>query len=436
MVDHDQDARAQRGAGEGLAAPARPGRARRTHGRPARSMGTPPSTTADRLAMRCAAVPPMVAALLVLATLGTITLGVWLSGGTYRAFTHFYYIPIMLSALLFGLRGSVPVAVLAAVATGPLMPLDTSADAEQPFSTWVLRGLMFLLVGLIAGAAVQLRERSYDQRLAADLRDTMEGPTGGRAAVDLHLVPLVGEVLDGRRFHIVFQPIYALGDGHLIAVEAMTRFDLEPDLPPDRWFAAAHAAGRGVDLEIAAVEAALDAARELPPHVGLCVNASPATVADQRLLALARQHPTRPLTVEITEHAAIEDYPVLREALAALICLGVDLAVDDAGAGFASLQHIVQLEPDVIKLDMSLTQDVMASPLRRALAASLIEFTDRSGARLVVEGIETVADLSAWAGLGAHAVQGFVVGRPAALPAPGTNALILELRESGSPARA
>jgi EAL domain-containing protein (putative c-di-GMP-specific phosphodiesterase class I) len=216
----------------------------------------------------------------------------------------------------------------------------------------------------------------------------------------------------------VFQPVYAMDDGRLISVEALTRFDTPERTTPDRWFAAAHAAGLGVELEIAAAESALRAAHGLPPHVTLSVNASPATVADPRLLDLVRDHPDRRLMVEITEHAVIEDYPLLREALAALVSMGVELAVDDAGAGFASLQHIVQLEPDVIKLDLSLTQDVTGSPLRLALASALTEFTMRSGARLVVEGVETAADLAAWRRLGAYAVQGYLVGSPGGLPAP------------------
>lgn len=365
---------------------------------------------------------------LAVAVVGLATL-VWFVGGTSRATTHLFYLPVLLGALLFRMRGAVLVAVAASLATSPLMPMDTATGATQPLGMWIMRTSMFLVVGTLSGAVVELRERSFDQRLAADVLETLERPSVARTPVERALVPLVRRVLAERRFHPEFQPIYDLADGRLLGVEAVTRFDCEPARTPDRWFAAAHAAGLGVELEVAAIEEALAASVGLPDGVGLAVNASPATVADARLLAAVRRYDRRPLTVEITEHAVIEDYPVLREALAALVCLGVDLAVDDAGAGFASLQHIVQLEPDVIKLDMSLTQDVAASPLRRALAASLIEFTERSGARLVVEGIETLADLTAWASLGAHAVQGYVVGRPARLPvAPSSDVLDAMIR--------
>ena len=371
--------------------------------------------------------------LLAALTVGTVAL-VLLSGGTGSGLALLLSVPVLVAALRFGTRGAVAVATAAALA-GPAMPVSTASDQPQTTSAWLTRAVVLLLVAVVAGAVLEARDRSADRRLALEVRDAIERPPPSRSPVDRDLLPLLAPVLAERRLRPVFQPIYDLGDGRLLAVEAVTRFDTVPDRTPDRWFAAAHAAGLGVELELAAIEAALHGAQGLPAGVRLSCNASPATVADQRLVELVRAHPDRPLTMEITEHAVIEDYPLLREALAALVCLGVELAVDDAGAGFASLQHIVQLEPDVIKLDMSLTQDVASSPLRRALAASIVDFTERSGARLVVEGVETVEDLTAWAVLGAQAVQGFAVGRPGLLPAAPRSALLDTLVGTPEPAR-
>lgn len=372
--------------------------------------------------------------LLVVLTVGTAAL-VRLSGGAGSGLSPLLSVPVLVAALRFGTRGAVAVAAAAAVVAGPAIPLSTAGDQPPTTSMWLTGAVVLLVVAVVAGAVVEARDRSADRRLALEVRDAIGRPATTRA-VDRELVPLVPEVLARRRLRPAFQPIYALADGRLLAMEAVTRFDLLPDRSPDRWFAAAHAAGLGVDLELAAIEAALDGARGLPGDVRLSVNASPATVADQRLVELLRAHADRPLTVEITEHAVIEDYPLLREALAALVCLGVELAVDDAGAGFASLQHIVQLEPDVIKLDMSLTQDVASSALRRALAASIVDFTERSGARLVVEGVETMEDLAAWAALGAQAVQGFAVGRPGLLPAAPRSPRLDALVAAREPVRA
>jgi len=106
--------------------------------------------------------------------------------------------------------------------------------------------------------------------------------------------------------------------------------------------------------------------------------------------------------------------------------------VDDAGAGFASLQHIVRLAPDVIKLDISLTQDVGSSAVRRALGGGLVEFVHHTGATLVVEGIEDEADLRTWSELGADAVQGYLVGRPGAPTTDLASPIITALLDSQS----
>lgn len=378
--------------------------------------------------------PPGPAALLLVLLTAGAAAAIGLSGGPGRGLTLLLAVPVLLAALWFRARGALAVAAAATLLTSPAVPAAAAAGEPQTTAVWLTRTAALLLVAAVAGAVVEARERSAERRLADDLHQTI-GRSTTRTEVDRDLLPLLPRVLVERRFRPVFQPIYDLADGRLLAVEAVTRFDAVPDRSPDRWFAAAHAAGLGVELELAAIEAALHGAQGLPSGVRLSCNASPATVADQRLVELVRAHPGRPLTMEITEHAVIEDYPLLREALAALVCLGVELAVDDAGAGFASLQHIVQLEPDVIKLDMSLTQDVASSPLRRALAASIVDFTERSGARLVVEGVETVEDLTAWAALGAQAVQGFAVGRPGLLPAAPRSALLDALVGTPEPAR-
>ena len=125
----------------------------------------------------------------------------------------------------------------------------------------------------------------------------------------------------------------------------------------------------------------------------LSVNASPATLGDPRLLDLIRTT-DRQFVVEITEHAVVEDYHLLQDTVHDLRALGVQIAVDDAGAGISSLRHIVQLAPETIKVDISLTQGVGTSPLRRALARALIEFAQRTGAQLIVEGVEEVSDLT------------------------------------------
>ena len=384
----------------------------------------------DRVAHRATTIPSWLAALL----LGVMIVGIWVvvywTGGTRAAMPHLFYLPIILATLPFGLRGSLVVAAVAAVACGPFMPLDSVTGESQRLAGWLVRGAMFLTVGSVASLSLALRDRSYQLELSNELLATMTESTQSAQVVDKSLLPLVAGALEHRRFHPVYQPIYSLHDGRLVGVEALSRFDGDPYRTPDKWFAAAAAAGIGVELEIAAIEEALLGAAALPPGISVSVNASPATLAHPRLLELVSSQGTRPLTIELTEHDVIEDYHLLREWLIPLRRAGARIAVDDAGAGFSSLQHIVQLAPDIIKLDISLAQHVATSPVRRALAGSLIEFAHQSGALLVVEGIEDESDLAIWTALGAHAVQGYLVGRPGPLPAAPTHDLITSLHST------
>jgi EAL domain-containing protein (putative c-di-GMP-specific phosphodiesterase class I)/uncharacterized integral membrane protein len=380
----------------------------------------------DRAVRRGATFPPWAAVVVLAVMLLAIWYVVHITGGTQRAMPHLFYFPVILAVLPFGIRGALVTALVATILCGPLTPLSTATGEAQQVFSWVFRGLMFALIGTMATLAVTVRTRYAEQQLTSDVRAAMGAPRTRH--VDESIVPLVAKVLADRSFHPVYQPIYSLEDGRLIAVEALTRFDVRPYRTPDRWFAAAESVGQGIDLELAAIEAALEGTRSLPHDVILSVNASPATLGDPRLRDLIHQNPERELIVEITEHAVVVDYHLLKGIVGKLRALGVRIAVDDAGAGFSSLQHIVQLGPETIKVDISLTQGVSTSPLRRALAGSLIEFAQRTGAELVVEGLEEVHDLVTWIALGADAVQGYLVGRPGTLPVAQVNELIASLR--------
>jgi EAL domain-containing protein (putative c-di-GMP-specific phosphodiesterase class I) len=215
---------------------------------------------------------------------------------------------------------------------------------------------------------------------------------------------------------IVTQPIVDLRDGSLVGLEALARF---PDHPegPAAMFAVAAALDMGVDLELAAVHAAMDVLPDVPAPLYLSVNVSPATVLDPRLSALLADVAADRVVLELTEHVAVADYAALIDALRELRATGVRVAVDDAGSGFASLAHILSLAPDVIKLDIVLTRGIDADPARRALASALAGFAADLGATLVAEGIETHAELTTLQDLGVAFGQGYHLGRPAALGA-------------------
>lgn len=212
---------------------------------------------------------------------------------------------------------------------------------------------------------------------------------------------------------IVFQPVYHLPDLRLHGFECLSRFDAEPARSPDRWFSAAHDAGVGLTLEFQAICNALAYLGRMPVGPCMNINSSPEMILSGRLLALRTQgHDLSRVVLEITEHAVVRDYAALSQALKPLRAEGLTLAVDDAGAGYSSMRHILNLEPDIIKLDMQLTRGIDADPKRKALAKGLTSFAHEIGSLVVAEGVETQAELLTLARLGVDCAQGYHLDKP------------------------
>jgi EAL domain-containing protein (putative c-di-GMP-specific phosphodiesterase class I) len=229
----------------------------------------------------------------------------------------------------------------------------------------------------------------------------------GRRAAQTH--DRVTSILTERAFSSVFQPIVELGSRTPAGYEALTRFD--DGTPPDRVFAEAHRVGLGFDLEIAALAAALDASDALPADAWLSLNASPDVILQRSELAGLLREQSRRIVLEITEHVVIDDYKAVRRAVASFGA-SVSLAVDDAGAGFASLRHVVELGPRYLKLDISLVRRVDRDPARQAMIAGLRHFAERVGCVVIAEGIEEPAELKMPRELGVGLGQGYLLGRP------------------------
>ena len=218
-------------------------------------------------------------------------------------------------------------------------------------------------------------------------------------------------VLETASFTPVFQPVVELATDRIIGFEALTRF--ADGMRPDRRFADAAAVGLGLELEAATMAAALDAAPDLPRGVWLSLNVSPAFLMDafrpRRILGDRRG---RPLVLEITEHVAIENYERFRAAVGALGS-SVSFAVDDAGAGYSSFRHILELRPDFVKLDIGLVRGLDRDDVRQALVAGIVYFARRTGCRLVAEGVETEGERATLQKLGVQLGQGYLLSRPA-----------------------
>lgn len=241
----------------------------------------------------------------------------------------------------------------------------------------------------------------------------------------------IADTIEAEAIGLVFQPIYRTADDSLAAFEVLARFEPSLGRGPDAWFADADEVGLGEELELLALRKALEAAPALSPRVKLSVNLSPAALASPRLADLLAGARLDRLVIELTEHAAVASYERLRESLGPLRSRGLGLAIDDVGAGHATLRHVLDLAPEFIKLDMSLIRNIDTHSGRRALAEALTGYGRRIGCEIVAEGVETEAEYAVLRGIGVTRVQGFLTGRPMPLAA----AAALPLAGAASAAR-
>jgi EAL domain-containing protein (putative c-di-GMP-specific phosphodiesterase class I) len=225
--------------------------------------------------------------------------------------------------------------------------------------------------------------------------------------------------LGGDIVSMVFQPIVTLNDRSVVGFEALARFAAEPQRGPDKWFAEAARVNLGVNLEILAVQAALARVDDVPPGAYLSVNASLDTLLSTEFEAALDDVPAERVVVEISEHAQVEDYRPVLAAMDTLRERGARFAIDDAGGGFDSISHILQMRPDVIKLDTFLTRGIDSDPVRRAVTASLEVIGADVGATLIAESVETQAEISQLRALGVEQGQGMRLGPPGPLPRNG-----------------
>lgn len=249
-------------------------------------------------------------------------------------------------------------------------------------------------------------------RVLASIVGSLVGGDGTREHQRRQIRDRIARLLRERSLSMVFQPVRDLRDGRLVGVEALARFGVLGADAPDRWFLEAAEVGLGVDLELAALQAALAELPRIPAGAFLSVNVSPDALCSPGLPAVVATADPRRLVLELTEHAPVRDYDRLSAALGELRAQGIRFAVDDAGAGYASLAHILRLAPDLIKLDLLLTRGIDTDPVRRALAVALRDFAEGIGATIVAEGIETAAELGVLTELGIPLGQGFRLGRP------------------------
>ena len=211
---------------------------------------------------------------------------------------------------------------------------------------------------------------------------------------------------------IVYQPIWDLDDRRPVGFECLARFSAAPSRSPDSGSPRPLKRSSAYCSSSPRSGSRCRRCRRSRRTIYLAVNASPRTILSGELLDVLDGMPAERIVLEITEHAHVEDYDRLLDALQPLRARGVRLAVDDAGAGYSSLQHILQLQPDLIKLDMGLTRNIDLDPARRALAAALVAFARDTGSEIIAEGVETTSELDALRRIGVEKAQGYFLGRP------------------------
>lgn len=218
---------------------------------------------------------------------------------------------------------------------------------------------------------------------------------------------------DGVASH--FQPIVDLGRGAVAGHEALLRFPGHPVSSPARWLEVAHDHGCGAELEAVALRSALAAAPVRPRGTFLSVNIAPGVLTHRAVQdAFLDQPSLAGVVVELTEHSRVAHYGRLADELDRLRALGAVIAVDDTGAGYAGLQHLVSIRPEIIKLDRTLVAGIDQDRPRRALVEMFGSFANRFDAWVLAEGVETAGELVTLRRLGIPLAQGYLLARPAA----------------------
>lgn len=245
-------------------------------------------------------------------------------------------------------------------------------------------------------------------REAAANSRSVEQRAHARTVADLR------ETLRTRALYIDYHPIVIAGDEKIFGYEALARGTLRSLRRPEVMFEAAAEAGLIWELSRLCRERAVEGMKELL-HNGelLFLNVDPHDFADpafdEREMGVANP---RQVVIEITERTAIKDYPHFRERLRRFRDLGYRFAVDDAGSGYAGLGSIANLEPDFIKLDISLINGIDSNFIKQDLVGTLVRFANDQNAMVIAEGVERAEEYEAVKALGVHLVQGFLLHPP------------------------
>lgn len=259
--------------------------------------------------------------------------------------------------------------------------------------------------------------RAFQELFGAPVR-----PLGMSTAEHVAIEEIIGRGL----ITPVYQPIVRLHDGTLHGYEALSRIS-QPGIieNSEELFARAGELGLASSLEMLCRKKALVNVRELDIPGKIFLNVSPALFQSRdhergvtaNLLDELRIERSR-IVFELTERTIIEDYDLFLRGVAHYREQGYSIAIDDLGSGYAGLQILARLEPEYVKLSRFLIANIERSPTRQALVESMVTFCNKTGARVIAEGIERPEELEYLRALGIHFGQGYLLAKPSAVPVP------------------
>lgn len=258
----------------------------------------------------------------------------------------------------------------------------------------------------------ELNERNlFIVRLAASIISELMERHLEHEANREHLSDRFRHTIANGDFDIYYQPIVALEDKRLHGLEALARFPDADQRPVTAWFDEARKAGQALELDLALIRRAVEIFPHLADDVYVSINVSATTVLSGKLPEALREADRDRLVIELSEHDAVDDYPALNECLRQLSG-NWRLAVDDVGAGYSSMRHILEVGPEIMKLDMAFVRDVDRRPARAAFVKAIVTFAEACGTQLIAEGIESSEEATELLRLGVKFGQGYHFAMP------------------------
>ncbi len=314
------------------------------------------------------------------------------------------------------------IAVLRAVRASdwdlPVVLITGKPDVRTAIEAVELGALRYLVKPVERAELLATMQRATQLRqLAALKRQALElyGADHFQISDDAGLEGILTQAIE--KLFMAYQPIVNFAQRHIYAFEALVRSGEPRMAGPGALFAAAEKLKR-LDQLGRTIRGKVAATIIATPDLHVFVNLHPNDLQDQELYSkdapLSRVADR--VVLEITERAALHDIPDVRTKLTKLRRLGSLIAVDDLGSGYAGLASFVQLDPDVVKLDMSLVRDIHKNPTKRRLVQSMLAVCADMGLLLVAEGVETIEERDVLCEVGCNFLQGYLFARPQAVP--------------------